>query len=531
MKSIRELVERAVKKNPEKPFLWWQGENTSNIEMYRQIAKAANGFREIGIQRGDRIVLMLPNLPEFLHIWLGLNSIGASIVPINTFFKEEEAAYVINHSESILVVTYQDYYPLIKTILPRCPKIQELVVIQTEGELEIGIDYHSLVRRQSDELPVVDLDENDEASILYTSGTTGNPKGCVQLHSYYLIAGYRYAQNMNLTEQDCVITPLPLLHMNPQILSTMGTLWVGARLALVDRFHPRSWWDNVRKSGATKFHYLGVMPAMLMGQEETENDADHPHWIGMGGGVPSKLHGEFEKRFNVTLLEGFGMTECGLAICTNVDMERRIGTGCVGKVFPEYEVMVVDDDDQAVKSGEIGELVLRGSDSFDRRRGFMKEYYNNPEATEDVWKNGWFHTGDYVRTDDEGYVYFVDRKKDIVRRSGENISASEVEDSIRTHPNVFDVAVVAVPDEIREQEVKAYVIRHEGASVEMEDLIAWCEERLAYFKIPRYWELCNEFPVTNTGKIQKQKLRTKSEDLRINSYDRVDKIFRSKIQI
>ena len=144
------------------------------------------------------------------------------------FFKEEETAYVINHSESILVVTYQDYYPLIKTILPRCPKIQELVVIQTEGELEIGIDYHSLVRRQSDELPVVDLDENDEASILYTSGTTGHPKGCVQLHSYYLIAGYRYAQNMNRTEQDCVITPLPLFHMNPQILSTMGTLWVRA---------------------------------------------------------------------------------------------------------------------------------------------------------------------------------------------------------------------------------------------------------------------------------------------------------------
>jgi crotonobetaine/carnitine-CoA ligase len=530
VKSIREVLERAVKKNPEKPYLWWEGGNTSYIEMYRQIAKAANGFHDLGIQKGDRVALMLPNLPEFLYIWLGLNSIGASIVPINTFFKGEETAYVINHSDSKIVVSYQEYYPLIKSILPRCPKIQELVVVHKEEESEIGIDYHNLIRKQSDKLLAVDLDENDEAAILYTSGTTGHPKGCVQLHSYYLVAGYRYSQNMNLTEQDCVITPLPLFHMNPQILSTMGTLWVGARLALVDRFHPRSWWDSVHRSGATKFHYLGVMPALLMGQKETEHDADHPHWIGMGGGVPSKLHSEFEKRFNVTLLEGFGMTECGLVICNNVDMDRKKGTGCVGKVFPEYEVMVVDDYDQEVKPGEIGELVLRGSDSLNRIRGFMKEYYKNPEATEEVWRSGWFHTGDYVRTDDKGYVFFVDRKKDIIRRSGENISASEVEDSIRTHPDVLDVAVVAVPDNIREQEVKAYVIRHEGASVEVEDLIEWCEERLAYFKIPRFWGFRDKFPVTNTGKIQKQKLRTESEDLRMNSYDRVDKIFRSKIQ-
>ncbi|KOO52638.1 hypothetical protein AMD00_03920 [Viridibacillus arvi] len=499
--------------------------------MYREVAKVANGFQDLGIQKGDRVALMLPNIPEFLYIWLGLNSIGASIVPINTFFKGEETAYVINHSDSKLVVTCKEYYSLIKAILPRCPKIQELVVVRKEGESKIGIDFQNLVRKQSDKLPPVDLDENDEAAILYTSGTTGHPKGCVQLHSYYLVAGFRYSQNMMLTEQDCVITPLPLFHMNPQILSTMGTLWVGARLALVDRFHPKSWWDSVRRSGATKFHYLGVMPAMLMGQKVTEHDADHSHWIGMGGGVPSKLHSEFEKRFNVTLLEGFGMTECGLVICTNVDLDRKIGSGCIGTVFPEYEAMVVDDYDQEVKTGEIGELVLRNSDSLNRRRGFMKEYYKNPEATEEVWKTGWFHTGDYVRTDDEGYVFFIDRKKDIIRRSGENISASEVEDSIRTHPNVLDVAVVAVPDNIREQEVKAYVIRHETVAIEVEDLIAWCEERLAYFKIPRYWEFISELPVTNTGKIQKQKLREGAIDLRTNSYDRVEKVFHSKIQI
>jgi crotonobetaine/carnitine-CoA ligase len=531
MKSIREVVERAVQKNPEKPYLWWEGENISYVEMYRQIAKAANGFRELGIQKGDRVALMLPNLPEFLYIWLGLNSIGVSIVPINTFFKEDETAYAVNHSDSKLMVTHQNYYPLILTILSRCPQIRQLVVVQAEGELEKGIAYQNLIQNQYEELPSIDLNEDDEASILYTSGTTGHPKGCIEPHSYYLVAGNRYSKNMKLTDQDCVITPLPLFHMNPQILSTMGTLWVGARLALVDRFHPKSWWDSVRESGATKFHYLGVMPAMLMGQKTTEQDADHPHWIGMGGGVPPRLHSEFEKRFNVTLLEGFGMTECGSVTCTNVDMDRKVGTSCVGKVFPEYEAKIFDDNDQEVKPGEVGELVLRGSDPTNRRRGFMREYYKNPEATSEVWKNGWFHTGDYVKADEEGNFYFVDRKKDIVRRSGENISASEVEDVIRTHPDVLDVAVIAVPDPIREQEVKAYVIRHEGVCVKIEDLIAWCEEKLAYFKIPRYWEFRDSFPVTKTGKIQKQKLRTESEDLRLNSYDRVDKIFRQPSKI
>lgn len=519
MNSVREVLERAVQQNSESPYLWFEGDTITFGEMFKEIAKVANGFRKLGIQKGDRVAFMLPNIPETLYIWLGLNSIGVSIVPINTFFKEKETTYLINHSEAKFIVTHKDYYSMIRSIVPDCPKIQQLIVIDADGDLEKGITYEELIHNQSETLPQVTINIKDEASILYTSGTTGQPKGCILSQSYYLISGKRFSQHLNLTEKDCVITPLPFFHMNPQVLSGMGTLFSGARLAIVDRFHPKSWWDTVRQSGATVFHYQGVMPAMLMGLEPTEQDANHPHWIGMGAGVPKSLHKAFEERFNVTLLEGFGMTECGLNFLARVEGDRKAGTACFGKVFPEFEAKVFDDNDQEVNIGEVGELVLRSSDVNNRRLGFMSEYYKDSLATKTVWSSGWFHTGDYVRNDEEGNFYFVDRKKDIIRRSGENISASEVEDVIRKHPSVLDVAVVAVPDPIREQEVKAFVIPAEGKSLDLTEIINHCEENLAYYKIPRYWKIRESFPLTKTGKIQKQVLRTESE-LENDCFDR-----------
>jgi carnitine-CoA ligase len=531
MNNIREVLERAVKMGPDKPYLWFNGELTFFHDLYEHAAKAGNAIRSLGIQKGDRVALMLPNIPEFLYIWLGLNSIGISIVPINTYYKEKETAYLVNHSEVKCIITHQDYYSIFEAIKNDCPNVQSLVIVGSEEWQQNGINYKQLVEKQSTILPNVPVSQDDEASILYTSGTTGLPKGCVQTHAYYLIAGKRYSEHLRLTSEDCVLTPLPLFHMNPQILSTMGSLWVGARLALLDRFHPTNWWQSLRESGATVFHYQGVMPAILIGMKESEDDADHPHWIGMGAGVPPRLHKEFEQRFNVSLLEGFGMTECGLNFLPHVDEDRKIGNACFGKVFPEYEAKVFDDDDREVLIGEIGELVLRGSNPEDRKLGFMKEYYRNPEETEKVWGNNWFHTGDFVKQDEEGYFYFVDRKKDIIRRSGENISALEVEDVIRSYPSVLGAAVVPVPDPIREQEVKAYVISKDNKALDWLPLIEWCQENLAYFKIPRYWEQREEFPLTKTGKVQKQVLKSEEPDLRLNSYDRVENIFREKIKL
>jgi crotonobetaine/carnitine-CoA ligase len=385
--------------------------------------------------------------------------------------------------------------------------------------------YEELVGSASDIPTGVELHEDDEASVLYTSGTTGDPKGCVEEHSYYLLAARVYSRVLGLGPDDRVLTPLPLFHMNPQILSTMGTLLVGGSLVLVDRFHPRSWWDEVRRTGPTVFHYLGVMPAMLMGLPERPDDRVQPARIGIGAGVPPDIHARFEARFNCQLLEVFGMTEVGLNFCCSPGpaAQRRVGTRCFCRVFPEYEARVVDDRGRDVPTGEIGELLLRGSDPRRRRLGFMREYLKNRAATTEAWEGGWFHTGDYVTADADGWFSFVDRKKDLVRRSGENISSSEVEAVLRSHPAVLDAAVIPVPDCTREEEVKAYVILRSGRTPETdppESLLSWCDGRLAYFKVPRYLEYRDSFPRTPTEKVQKSVLKAERDDLTAGCYDR-----------
>lgn len=521
-RNIRQVVEAAVARSPDKVYLVFEDQAVTYRELDRRVNRAANAFLRLGLRKGERVALMLPNRPEFLYVWLGLNKTGGSMVPINTAFRAREAQYVIDHSEARFFVVDAPYLEVVRPILGACPRLEGTIVLGGSGA-EFAA-FEELVEGASDELGPVELSEDDEASVLYTSGTTGHPKGCVEPHSYYLVGGTVYRRILGLTAEDRVLTPLPLFHMNPQILSTMGTLLSGGSLALLDRFHPTSWWDQLRRARPTVFHYLGVMPAMLIGLPERPDDADQPARLGVGAGVGTDVHERFERRFNCKLLEVFGMTEVGLNFCCPPEGERKVGMRCFCRVFPEYEARVVDEVDREVPVGDSGQLVLRGSDPANRRRGFMRAYLKNPDATAEAWRGGWFHTGDEVRRDAEGCFYFVDRRKDLIRRSGENISSSEVEAVIRSHPKVLDAAVIPVPDPIREEEVKAYVILHVGqtpASCPPEEILGWCDERLAYFKVPRYLEYRESFPRTPTEKVQKQALKTERPDLAAGCYDRV----------
>ncbi len=523
-RNIREVLEQAVDRNPDKVYLLFEDQKITYKELDCLTNQTANMFINLGVHKGDRVALMLPNCPEFIYLWFGLIKIGASMVPVNTSFREKETAYILRHSEAKVMVATPKYWEIVQKAM-KIDNIQLDHRLSVHGKFEDIMVYERIRSLFSSELTDVSISRTDEAAVLYTSGTTGSPKGCLESQEYYLVAGNRYSKHLGLTSSDRVLTPLPIFHMNPQILSVMGTLFAGASLALVDRFHPSTWWQEMRAKEATHFHYLGVMPAMLMGMHLQEDDANHRSWIGIGAGVPKTIHQPFEERFNVTLLEVFGMTETGLNFCCLPQPDRAMGTACFYKPFVEFEAMVVDDDDKEVPYGAIGEMVLRGTNADNRGRGFMLGYYKDPIATEKVWKNGWFHTGDYVKRDAEGRYYFVDRKKDVVRRSGENISASEVEGVIHLHPAIIDVAVIPVPDPIREQEVKAYVVFKEGYSMDsvpISELIAWVIERLAYYKVPRYWEFCDSLPVTETGKIQKQKLKVEKENLIVGSFDRVE---------
>jgi acyl-CoA synthetase (AMP-forming)/AMP-acid ligase II len=354
-----------------------------------------------------------------------------------------------------------------------------------------------------------------ECALLYTSGTTGRPKGCILPNEYFLWAGHWYAGLGALCEirpgAERMITPLPLTHMNAMACSTMCMLLTGGCLVVVDRFHPRSWWDSVRESRATVMHYLGVMPAMLLAAPPSPSDREHALRFGFGAGVQPRHHAAFEQRFGVALIEAWAMTETGAGAAIIANREpRRIGTACFGRPDRRVEYRLVDQDGRDAVRGEPGELLVRAAGARPRF-GFFAGYLKDEPATTEAWREGWFHTGDLVREDDDGQLHFVDRRRNLIRRSGENVSALEVEGVLLQHPAVASAGVTAVPDELRGDEVMACVVlRSTSAGTDLEalarTLVDFCLDRLAYYKAPGYVSFCATLPLTLTEKIQRARL-------------------------
>ena len=353
-------------------------------------------------------------------------------------------------------------------------------------------------------------DGDTPASILYTSGTTGRPKGCVLSHRYELASGEAYATRGGLATvrigAERIYNPLPLYHVNASILSFCCVMLTGNCQVQSDRFHPSRFWDEVRQTRATVVHYLGVMVPMLLSRPAGPDDRRHEVRFGFGAGVEPQLHAVFEQRFGFPLLELWGMTEMVRALVACHE-PRQVGTRAFGRALPGVEARVVDEADRELPDGTPGELVIRHSEATPRQ-DFFSGYLDDPEATEAAWRGGWFHTGDLVTRDETGMLHFVDRRKNIIRRSGENIAAAEVEALLLTHPEVAQAAVMAVPDEVREEEVLACVVPRRplddaGRERLAKELVAFCLAQLAYFKAPGWMWFCDAIPTTGTQKIQR----------------------------
>ena len=462
-------------------------------------------YRAAGYGQGHRVGLLLENRPTFFLHWLALNSLGVSVVPINADLRSAELEYLIDNSEICLAVT-----------LPgRANALHAAAVAAGRTLPAIPPDARSIPSPAAPPATAAP-DADTECALLYTSGTTGRPKGCVLPNEYYLLAGAWYNRIGGLCAlregEERLITPLPMVHMNAMAYSTMAMILCGGCVVPLDRFHPATWWDSVRDSRATIVHYLGVMPAMLIGKRASPDDQRHDVRFGFGAGVEKALHAPFEERFGFPLLEAWAMTETGAGAVVVADREpRHVGTACFGRPEPEVEVRIVDEAGQDLPPGQQGELLVRAAGE-QPRFGFFREYLKEPQATAQAWAGGWFHTGDIVRADADGYLYFVDRRKNVIRRSGENISAVEVEGVLRQHPLIANVGVAPVPDPVRGDEVMACVVpamripsdqTHSAA----EDLVRHCLERLAYYKAPGYVTFCDALPLTPTQKIQRGDLR------------------------
>ena len=472
-------------------------------EASNRVGKLADAYREAGYGAGHRVGLLLQNRPDFVFHWFALNALGASVVPINPDLRAAELEYLIAHSEMRLAVAISE----------RVGNLREAAAATGAALTVIAPDDAP----PAASFPAVagHFTRATECALLYTSGTTGKPKGCVLSNDYFLIAGEWYATVGGLCDLRSdppvrMLTPLPLFHMNAMAYSLIATLTVGGAIAILDRFHPKSWWDSVRTFDATVVHYLGVMPAMLMSAPESPSDRDHHVRFGFGAGVDKSLHAPFETRFGFPLLEAWAMTETGAgAVIIASEEPRQIGTSCFGRPKPEVDVSIRTDTRAAAGEGEPGELLVRASGD-DPRRGFFREYLKDGAATAAAWADGWFHTGDVVARDGEGQLHFLDRKKNVIRRSGENISAVEVESVLGCHPAVAQVAVAPSPDPVRGEEVVALIVPKEGAEAGprlAEEITRYCLTRLAYYKAPGFVAFVPSIPLTSTEKIQRGALK------------------------
>ena len=513
------------------------GESLTFADLAARVDRVAAALAGLGIGSGDRIGIMLPNRVEWPLAWLGLARIGAVMVPINTGYRTVDAGFVVRHAGVRAVFTIREFVPLLAEV--RADGGTAFEILRIDGDRNGGWDGHSdgdgdgdgdaggdaldfpaLIDAHAHAAPpAVEIDSHTLVNVQYTSGTTGEPKGCMLSHSWFMRFAWRVAVlHDGLDETDTILTSQPFHYVDPQWNLAVALL-SGATLVVLDRFHPSTFWQRVRDHRVTWFYCLGVMPKLMLNTPPSPLDRAHSVRRVVCSAIPRADHAAIEARWGVPWYEAFGMTESGLDIAVELDdHDETVGTGCIGTPMPGREARVVDAEDRPVPAGKPGELVLRGA-------GLMDGYYRNPQATATAFRNGWLHTGDVVRRDARGRFHYLSRMKDMIRRSGENIAAAEVEEVIMRHPGVRLAAVLAVEDDLRDEEVMAYVVPGDDVSPEAVNpavLSAFCAERLARFKVPRYWKYRDDLPRTPSERIRKEALREEHEDPTAGAWDRME---------
>lgn len=498
------VLEEQAATHGDRVFLDFKGEiKVSYRQLNETATRFANGFLESGIGKDTKVAVMLPNGPEYLYCWLGLAKIGAVMVPVNTAHKGELLRYIIDQSDAAAIITDGALLGRIRDIENDLGKVKQIFVHRWDSGVEPGaIKTGSLadLAEASAESPRVDVKHSDPMTILFTSGTTGPSKGVVMSHHYYYYAARTIGRGMGDGPDDVLYTCLPLFHVNAQVCTVLAALLFDARVALYEHFSASTFWDEIRRSRATVFLALGAMGNILSKAPPRSDDRDNNVRLALIVPPPEDLEG-FEKRFGLRVVyETFGMTE-GIVAPPAIAEPRR--PGCCGRPAEDTDVRIVDDDDLPLGPRQTGEIVMRPREPY----AMMSGYYNMPEETLRAFRNLWFHTGDLGYMDEDGFLYFVGRKKEAIRRRGENISAFEVERIVNQHPSVLESAAVAVPSELGEDDVKIVVVLRAGERLRPEELIRFCEERMAYFMVPRYVEFRDTLPKTPTQRVEKYKLQ------------------------
>jgi carnitine-CoA ligase len=498
--SLPSLLQARAGASPDAPFVTFVGETVTYAEMLARSHAAADALAAVGLRRGDRLALMLPNCLEFLDLWFASALLGAVLVPINTALQGDGLRYLIEHCGAKLLVADA---PLAHTVAAAVEGGASQARIFVRDPAREGDDVlRTLLGGAHPPAAHAAPAPEDLASILYTSGTTGLPKGVMNCHNAYAAAGREFAvETVRFREDDVFYTTLPLFHINAQTLTTMGSIVSGRPMVLAPRFSASGMFDDVRAHGATVFNYIGAMLTMLHKQPQRDDDAENPIRLTVGGAAPKELWEAFEQRFACQILEIYGLTETACFCLSSPPDDIRVGK--IGTPVSWSEVRIEGDDGEELAPREPGEICIRSK----RPAVMLMGYYANEQATAQALRGGWFHSGDRGEMDADGYFTFVDRLKDSIRRRGENISSYEVERAVNDHPAVAESAAVAVPSELGEDEVMIVVVVKDGEQLAPQELIAFCERRIARFMVPRFVRFVAALPKTGTERVRKFMLR------------------------
>jgi len=494
------LLEQRAGDAPDKHFLFSEadGRRFSYAEFDAAVNRTAALLVSQGVQKGDVVSLLMPNSAEYVIAYFACWKLGALAGPVNSLLKAHELAYTISNSEARALLIHPDFLPTIESVRSDLPLLRS--VIEFADEAQATRDFSAADPGAS--LPEADVNKDDEAIIIYTSGTTGKPKGCLLTHANVIANARQISEWLSFTEQDRLLTIMPLFHMNAVSVTTMSALYPGGSSVITPKFSASRFWQIISDYRITSFGSVATMLSMLLtaypdGVPEGLRTEQLRFAMCGSAPVPAEVLKRFEETFHCLVIEGYGLSESTCRSTFNPPDERRRAGSCglpIGN-----EMRVVDDDGREVEEGALGEIVLRGEN-------VLKAYYKNPDATGAAFRNGWFHTGDIGYRDPDGFFYIVDRKSDMIIRGGENIYPREIDEVLYQHPAIAAAATIGVADPLYGEEVAAFIVFKEGTTATEEELIGFCRERLADYKCPKTVRFLSEIPKGPTGKLLKREL-------------------------
>ena len=514
-RTLPALLTQRAKRLPDKRFLADEHDSMTGTQALQRIQQRAAVLNDFGLRKGDKVAIMAPNNLLMAELLLACGWLGIVAAPINPALKGTQLQHVLNNSDARLMICNADRLERLGEIDLTATQVQTIWILEASASAQLQqklqqIPVTPLPSPTKQSCAPADIGPGDPLAILYTSGTSGPAKGVICPHAQFYWWGIHTGHKLELTPNDTLYNCLPLFHTNA--LNTIFQALVSdADMIIGQRFSASRLFSTLSDNQATITYLLGAMIPILLAQPPRDTDRQHAVRLALGPSISREQQQAFEKRFGFPLLDGYASTETNFIIGGTIGKQRP---GFMGQLTPGFEAKVVDENDEAVAAGEVGELLLRATAPF----AFSLGYYKMPEATIESRTNLWFHTGDRVSVDNDGYFRFVDRLKDMIRRRGENISSYDVEMALSSFAGIEAVAVYAVESDLAEEEVMAALTLKPGFELDYEQLIEHCQKNLAYFAVPRYFRVVEQMPLTENGKIQKYKLR--EEGVTPDTWDR-----------